>query len=266
MWRDWGFCAFVALGFAVTGCQSKNTESTATPASDEIGWCGSLASGETRIASSMATGMKASYALSRPGADESYVVTLNVAFVGIDGADGDAMRTKAEGCLANARSMFTGPGGKSLQFRLAGADENAASLPPSVTVHVVPWLPRGDQGSWSSDFECPIIVHELVHLTGLPDLYEEPVESQQYDCRSTGRDDLLMSQPEQAFRAVARGTRSSLLSPAEFNAVLNPGCSASNARFYRCAKNAYRTSLELGGAGCLAASDCDNDGWLFPQR
>jgi hypothetical protein len=54
-----------------------------------------------------------------------------------------------------------------------------------------------------------------------------------------------------------------ILYPAEFRAITQPGCS-SNTLYYQCSKNAYLTSTNSGGSGCVAApSVCDSPGaWL----
>jgi len=54
-----------------------------------------------------------------------------------------------------------------------------------------------------------------------------------------------------------------VLYPAEFRAITQPGCS-SNTIYYQCSKNAYLTSTENGGSGCVnRPTICDQHGqWL----
>lgn len=65
--------------------------------------------------------------------------------------------------------------------------------------------------------------------------------------------------------------RKSLLFPAQWRAILYPGCNEKNPIYNACAKNAYLTSKEHGGTGCLKdlPSECmpgtetnDNSVWL----
>jgi hypothetical protein len=54
-----------------------------------------------------------------------------------------------------------------------------------------------------------------------------------------------------------------VLYPAEFRAITQPGCSSSTL-YYQCAKNAYLTSTDHGGSGCVTRpAVCDEHGqWL----
>jgi len=52
------------------------------------------------------------------------------------------------------------------------------------------------------------------------------------------------------FSRLVRQGRASLLLPAQFRAVVEPGCTDVNETYYACAADAYRTSPALGGKGC----------------
>lgn len=65
-------------------------------------------------------------------------------------------------------------------------------------------------------------------------------------------------------RRVFNPTRSSLLHPAHFNVLTQPGCEL-NQDYYECSKNAYQTSQDHGGSGCRSyPSSCANGSteWL----
>ncbi len=60
--------------------------------------------------------------------------------------------------------------------------------------------------------------------------------------------------------------RTSLLLPAQFRSVIHPGCQPLNELYHKCAANAYRTSVEHGGEGCIkdTPSQCNDQStdWL----
>ena len=81
-----------------------------------------------------------------------------------------------------------------------------------------------------------LITHEILHLLGLPDEYEETGRGRYirtsadqrvfhpvYDCRSV-QTNSIMAQHWNRFRIVNQGQTSSLLDPAHFNAILYGKC------------------------------------------
>lgn len=152
-----------------------------------------------------------------------------------------AMRKRTEECLKQANRYLHGPQGETLAFVLASVVETQAS-PLRQLIQVTARNLRGESGLWRSDWACPMILHEIVHKAGgLVDEYKET--ERDYGCRVEGPEDSLMGKdPDAAYRAVVGGTtdRTSLLYPAQFNAIAYPGCQARNALYYSCAQNAYR--------------------------
>ncbi len=67
-------------------------------------------------------------------------------------------------------------------------------------------------------------------------------------------------------RRIAPPARSSLLHPAHFRAITQPGCEGANQTYYQCAQRAYETSEGNFGSGCSRAENpaCSTpgDAWL----
>lgn len=66
-------------------------------------------------------------------------------------------------------------------------------------------------------------------------------------------------------RVKAAQGRPSLLYPAQFRAIVFPGCLEKNELYYQCSRNAYRSSERRMGqkAGCAdVSSECQKGGWL----
>ncbi len=69
------------------------------------------------------------------------------------------------------------------------------------------------------------------------------------DCRALGPADSIMSDPDAAF-ARRRTSGGSLLHPAHFNAIVNPGCISANRSYDECASRSRFTKRESFGTGC----------------
>jgi hypothetical protein len=72
------------------------------------------------------------------------------------------------------------------------------------------------------------------------------------------QEDLYQMIPIQKFEPNPDMNKKSLLSKQQWNAILYPGCYAKNWEYYQDAQNAYRTSKEHGGTGCIDNSWAKN--------
>jgi hypothetical protein len=210
----------------------------------EPGFCELPPVGYNQQISTAASGLPAYYRLSHvsPGNFEAIV---NVEF-----PPGEPIAQRAEQCLAHASGFLTGPEGETLKLRFATPAELSRSLWKARVRVNSEGFERGHLYLWQSYWGCPEIVHEVFHFLGLVDEYAEPTP---FECRSQGPEDSLLANPQAAYFALFQlGTRRSLLYPAQFRAVLYPGCRSQNEVYLDCATNAYRRP-ELGrGPRCFS--------------
>lgn len=194
--------------------------------------------------STAASGLPAYYRLSHlsPGNFE--------AIVNVELPAGDPIGPRAEQCLAEASQHLTGPGGEVLRVRFATPAEMARA---AWKVRIRVSSSRQERGHvylWQSHWGCPEIVHEVFHLMGLVDEYPEPSP---FECRSVGPEDSLLAHPAAAYHAYFnQRSRKSLLYPAQFMAILYPGCRSRNEVYLDCAANAYRQPQLGRGPRCFS--------------
>lgn len=212
-------------------------------------------------------------------------------------------RKKAQACLETFNPAFRNAAtGQTLELRLTQDQEV-----PKVHIAIGPASARSNSHKYESDADCSVFVHEMFHLLGLPDEYDEPGEVKQaeietiyqntatgeivkklitfkaeLDCRSISDDRSIMKSTFiQEIRVHGakgqQGQASSVLFPAHFRAITEPGCDDVNRLYYRCASNAYRFSKpfpkewldygvkELDYQGCLnVPPECgqNSEAWL----
>lgn len=187
---------------------------------------------------------------------------------------------KVSDCLSQSSKMMVGPGGEKIQFELTDSDK----APQSNRIRVIASDIRDNSARYSLYTTCETITHEVLHLLGLVDEYQEHVvgyvvnqrgdtvlgdmlggTEYAFNCRALGPLNSVMSNEQQAFADVKSGIKKSLLTPGQFRMITSPRCATVNSTYLSCAKNAYRTSKDRNGLGCLSAdTKCSkNDGsWL----
>lgn len=134
---------------------------------------------------------------------------------------------KARKCLANVQDKLIGPNGERLEIKLYDDVKNETSIknapPPKVRVEIAKSEIRDHSKKWSPNSDCSTIIHELFHLIGLADEYEEVssgvrvekdglvkwVEKDatiaDYNCRAIGPKDSVMNSPQAAIKSVSPG-------------------------------------------------------------
>ncbi len=188
--------------------------------SKKINLCEPLKLGESRnfnVADELSpTKVEHSYEMQRTGKNE-FQATFNLHFYEQSDPDETARnrgytfvwRKKANECLASIGNKLSGPKGEILKLKL---DENPKinQLPRSEVI-----LKSDDSSNsheWEKNLDCPSILHELLHLMGLVDEYQErasgyskdPVsgrmvwkkkeaEKPGYDCRTLAKDSSIMA-------------------------------------------------------------------------
>jgi|GEM_PF-4843169 hypothetical protein len=84
------------------------------------------------------------------------------------------MRAKVQGCLAEANSHFLGPNGEKFEMILAPPDsKNPEEKKIEAPVKILSAKERSHSKGYAENIDCPAIVHESLHLTGLADEYVE---------------------------------------------------------------------------------------------
>jgi hypothetical protein len=209
----------------------------------------------------------------------NYEVLVNIDFLAEANASADAVaraRSSARSCLASISHKLRGPKGERLRILLS-QDRPNQPAPAAVQVRVHRSFQRPNSGNWEEGMNCPTVVHETLHLLGLVDEYREnggaDPARQRFDCRSVGPRSSIMAAQVFAYQRVNADDLSqffnmqghpSLLSAAQFGAIVFPGCSEINATYYACARDAYRTSREHGGEGCRGGRPtiCETRNWI----
>lgn len=259
--RDWVLGGL--LCGALSGC-SASWSLPVSPAHCELPQIGS-----PQIVHQVSTGLPARYTLEQLS-ERELRATVYITF---EEAGGGKAWEDTQSCLEQASPFFKGPQGEKLKIVLARPHE-ALNSPLSTVVQMVDDpARRGHMRLWQQEWGCPERVHEVLHLVGLVDKYEEiqhsgpaaipgthaAVGETVYPCRAPGPEDSLMRDPRAAYQAVWRGERNSLLYPGEFNAIAYPGCHRRNETYYNCAMGAYRQSAET----CESIPDeCRNGDWV----
>ena len=156
---------------------------------------------------------------------------------------------------------------------------SSIKAPPKVKIKIVSSLARSNSRNYASNASCSTIVHEVLHILGLPDEYREKVSNWNpnilgrmfrplvndrhgklaFNCRSMGKGASIMANPHNT-----QYYRRNIFSK-HIDVILYPNCTKKNETFYKCAKNAYRTSKDHGGfLGCRKNTPdiCGTTNWI----
>lgn len=86
-------------------------------------------------------------------------------------ADMEKMQQTMKDCLYYVNKKMKGPNGEKIEIRV-----NESTAPkdlPETTVNVSHGIPRQDSQNWGPDIKCSTMTHEMMHLLGFIDEYEE---------------------------------------------------------------------------------------------
>lgn len=153
------------------------------------------------VGGSSKSGIDYSYGLVQEAPNKIKAV-LNVEFSGTnDGVTGQMMLTRARSCLNSIQSGLKGPGGEELAINLLTPEEvrrlPANLRPKKTTITIAGKNARSHSKAYASSIDCPVILHEVLHLLGLCDEY--PGEGDNYPCRAVGNRDSVMRNQWQTF-------------------------------------------------------------------
>lgn len=171
------------------------------------------------------SGIEQKYKLTRSG--NTYNVGLNLEF-SPRGRYDDKLnlmyQQRVNRCLKESNKYLKGPGGKKINIYLYERKKHRGRSPTPVQIFIENNKFRSHSYAWNKNIDCSAIVHELLHLMGLCDEYQETAtgyvfdeetrsrklvdaaaQFPAYDCRSLGPEDSIMSDHVRAFASVKKG-------------------------------------------------------------
>ncbi|MEK6623708.1 MAG: hypothetical protein AABY86_01985, partial [Bdellovibrionota bacterium] len=186
--------------------------------------CVSLALGEAKSidSSDLGTGLPSKYRLKKTG-NKTFVAQLNLNFKTAQGKNNPALdaryRGKVTQCLNRVNGQLKGPDGQSLKIELGPKNGPTAAPPVAIRIQTADY--RSNSANWESDIRCDMVLHELLHLLGLVDEYEETLsgyttdddgnfglhetgaasDSALFNCRAIGPEDSIMNNQDKALEA-----------------------------------------------------------------
>lgn len=157
--------------------------------------CRQLAVGESQVVDSnmistrSPTGISMRYSLERTG-EKNLKARLNLNFKPKPGINvtSQEMFDRARGCMKDYSPYFKSPDGEVMAIDIINS-EDAKSLkssqrPPKIEISISGPDHRSNSGDYESDIDCPTIAHEVMHLMGLCDEYNEQWNGNYYDPES----------------------------------------------------------------------------------
>ena len=163
---------------------------------EDIEACTNLSVGDTRVADGRLNNIGRGYAFRRT-ADNRYELAFNINYVQTNMANTSPAQLyeRTNECLSgiNTTERFRGPDGQIVDLKVLSPSEanNVEEFrrPPEIQVSIMPEGHRSHSRAYEEDLSCDVIIHELMHLTGLADEYPEgqygtyldPATGQVYD-------------------------------------------------------------------------------------
>ncbi|WP_408098493.1 hypothetical protein ACJVC5_06155 [Peredibacter sp. HCB2-198] len=131
--------------------------------------------------------------------DGNYQAFVNVDFKrGSGSLAPEAMMQKAKGCLQEASPFLKGPDGSRIEMMVFSPEEiqklPKEERPNKKDILIERAGARSNAGAYSEDLPCSTIVHEMLHLLGLCDEYEEQSTDLKamWNCRVVPKADSIM--------------------------------------------------------------------------
>ncbi|HXH30181.1 MAG TPA: hypothetical protein VNJ01_05160 [Bacteriovoracaceae bacterium] len=151
-------------------------------------------------------------------------------------------QAKAHSCAYKYRDSLVDPSGRSISLMMYDEDSHKQLLggePTLVSIAILPKGKRSYSGGYARNIECKEIVHELLHIAGLVDEYDEKDEDDKplYPNRAVGPLTSWMADSSMTFFGM--GAKKKFLYPGQLDAILYPNCLEKNSLYYSCAAQAY---------------------------
>ena len=233
------------------------------------------------------TGSERSYVLTR-NLDGSYTIPLVMSFAPYEkydqagqpsnkNYDGDipkdqvpmAYREKVQKCLQQASQKLTGPNGEQLQIEIKDPSENKnCGLGPHHKIYIKSKDTISSSQDYAADESCSGIIHEVLHLLGLRDEYQEIetvnvdtetgkivwsnenkspdatyLEGSRYDCRVVNIYSIMSGDAVVWEDLMVEGKEGSLLNHGQWSAILYGDCPARNQAFNACSQLSRKHSI-----------------------
>ena len=226
--------------------------------------------------------------------DGTYSIPLSLKFSADRDYDGEVPRDrvpahytkKVQDCLSKANEKMLGPNGEKLKIvvqapKTQGKDNCDNNDSDIKEIEIGSAKHRSNDGKYESDIDCSTITHEVLHLLGLCDEYQERksghyVDTQtgrvvgttksvfnaddrinkkfkdkegyqfkpDFDCRVTTSNSIMADDVERWDNVFKEGKNHSILTPGQFNAILYGACEKKNKRFNQCSHLAYYSLTE----------------------
>ncbi len=210
--------------------------------------------------------------------DKNYTIPLSLSFHPADDYDGQVTENqvhshyfnRVKGCIDRINPRLFHPhDGSRLHLEILDANAQNSRCMRNIRISIQSSEGRSNSISYAANVDCPVIVHEVLHLLGLEDEYRERTRGQyvdvngnvisresptvnnityalKYDCRVVQENSIMASHRERYHNT---NSESSILDPAHFNAILYGQCHhREDVKLYReCSQLAYQTSIQNGG-------------------
>ena len=151
-------------------------------------------------------------------------------------------QAKAQSCADKYRDSLVDPSGRSISLMMfdeATHKQQLGGEPTLVTIAIIPKGKRSYSGGYARNIECKDMIHELLHIAGLVDEYDEKDDDGKplYPNRAVGPVTSWMADDATSFFGV--GSKKKFLYPGQLDVILYPNCLAKNSLYYTCAVHAY---------------------------
>lgn len=173
--------------------------------------CKELNVGEKRLVDypiSSPTGISARYLISKIDKDK-YQIDIPINLKG--GPEKSKMEEWIKSCTKNLNQYLKGPNGEQLLLNpiLKDNERTAWHFGYSTDIEIQPHDYRSNARNYRENIDCETIMHELLHLLGLVDEYEELLSESKlstngklHNCRIFGPPNSIMNDQSFAFRSV----------------------------------------------------------------
>jgi hypothetical protein len=158
----------------------------------------------------------------------AYQAVVNVKFkTGTGSLAPSAMMERSKACLNQASQFLKGPNGEKLQIAVLSPEETeklpSNQRPRQKDITIEAPKSRANSGAYGEDVECPTITHEMLHLLGLCDEYQEndPAMASQWNCRVVTKAQSIMRSHTEAYDNVVGRSSVCNCGSATCQAVMN---------------------------------------------
>ncbi|MDE0118652.1 MAG: hypothetical protein OXM55_01430 [Bdellovibrionales bacterium] len=170
--------------------------------------------------------------------DKLYSVNLIIEFFPDSTYEGPVAREKVpdyymekvQSCMQDANKKMLGPNGETLRINIRGSSKSDDCGIKKTNVGIRSPNERSGVLHYSSNVDCPTILHEILHLLGLPDEY-----GGDYNLCRVDVPESIMSNSNMRWDSVfISKTRNSLLDSVHFSSILHKNCAEKNRLYDEC--------------------------------